>query len=145
MQINCQMDLIIFEKNGKLFIMMFGLKYLMDKYHNNIYSGMFDELKLFYNNNTCSKKLSKSIKLIFGNTKLEYMTIDRNQNVIPLSNGIKTCPFCHSKRNNTFYHLGWLCREVSTASNLTWSLKKNYSKNINFLEGLQERVDKLFS
>ena len=106
---------------------------------------MFDELNLFYNHNISSNKLSKSMKVIFGNTKLEYMTTDCNQNVVPLSNGNKLCLFCHSKRNNVFYHLGWLCREVSTTSNLTWSLKKNYTKNVNFLEELQKKIDRLFS
>ena len=107
------------QRNGKIFTLIFGLKCMYDKYKNKIYSGVIDELKIIYNNDTSTKKISKSIKIILNNAKLQYMTQDENGKKILLSTlDKKICPFCRLKRINVFYHLVWLCPNISRQSNM---------------------------
>ena len=124
---------------------MFGVEKIHNKYKNKIYSGMINEMKILYNNNISTSKITKSIKVLFNNTKLQYLTIDTNDNIIPITNmDVKLCPFCNKTRNDVFYHLGWLCSKVSRPLNLTWSFKKDFTQNVTFLEELQTKIDNLF-
>ena len=103
------------KKNGRIFVAIFGYDTLHSKYKNKPYSGLFDELKLIFNDNMSTNEICKSIKVLMNFTKLNYSTIDSNSKLVPCSNkGDHLCPFCGLKwRRCASTHLIWFCRVVS--------------------------------
>ena len=85
--------------------------------------------------------MKKSIKILFNWSKANWKIPESNKNVFLSSNQDKLCPICGLKRNNLIFHFIWICNGVNKSDDLQWYRNKNFDKNIDFLEGVQNKID----
>jgi hypothetical protein len=132
--------------NGRILSLMFGRGDMHRRHSCKTYGSFLPELKQLYDDNISTTNTSKSIRVLFNWTKLNYLSIDDRGKVIPVPKQEPAlCPFCGLNRFKfVANHLIWICRAVERDCELTWANNHNdFARNISFLEGIQAQISRL--
>eukprot|EP01083_Nonionella_stella_P176676 618808_1 len=101
------------------------------------------ELQTNRNNNDCAistNTIKGSIRVLLNSTKLNWITVNHNNKIIPIHNtNDKKCPLCFKKRNKANYHLIWKCDHFQN-TDISWLEKEDYKQNIIYLEEIQTKI-----
>ena len=87
--------------NGRIMSLVFGVREMERKHMRRPYRGLIEEMKFLYSHDISTNNISKSIRVLINNTKLNYferVPIPGNRGALAVGIRGRRCPLCHRHR-----------------------------------------------